>query len=97
MADKQIDMVNHPPHYNTGNIEVIDFIEDQGLDFRLGSVVKYVCRAKHKGTELEDLRKARWYLSRWLNSSEGQATFNATLAIEQLDEHIKILERDDAI
>jgi hypothetical protein len=56
--------INHPPHYNTGKIEVIDFIEDQQLDFHLGNVIKYVSRARHKGKELEDLKKAQWYLDR---------------------------------
>ena len=59
--------VAHPAHYNTGNIEVIDFIEDQGLDFNLGNVVKYVSRAAHKGHRTDDLRKALWYLQRELN------------------------------
>ena len=36
--------VNSPPHYNQGNIEVIDAIEDWGLDFNAGNVVKYVAR-----------------------------------------------------
>lgn len=54
--------VNHPSHYNSGKIEVIDFIKDQKLDFNLGDVVKYVCRAKHKGKYLEDLKKAKFYL-----------------------------------
>jgi len=56
------DSINHPPHYNVGRIEVIDFIDDQGLGFSLGNVVKYVCRARHKGRQLEDLKKAAWYL-----------------------------------
>lgn len=56
--------VNHPKHYNPGQIEVIDAIEDWGLGFHAGSVVKYVARAPHKGAELEDLCKARWYLER---------------------------------
>ena len=56
--------INHPPHYNTGNIEVIDAIEDWGLDFHAGNVIKYVARHKHKGNSLEDLKKARWYLER---------------------------------
>lgn len=42
------DAVDHPAHYNTGSIEVIDFIEDQRLGFHLGNVVKYICRAPHK-------------------------------------------------
>ena len=61
------DMVNHPSHYNKGNIEVINFIEDQGLSFHLGNVVKYVARAGSKGDKLEDLKKAQWYLDRYIN------------------------------
>lgn len=59
-------MVNHPPHYTTGKIEVIDFIEDQKLDFHAGQVIKYVARAgkKDPAKELEDLQKAHWYLER---------------------------------
>lgn len=57
--------IDHPNHYNTGNIEVIDAIEDWGLGFHLGNVVKYVARAGHKGDALEDLEKAQWYLE-WL-------------------------------
>lgn len=58
------DPVNHPAHYNHGSIEVIDVIEDWKLNFNLGSVVKYVGRAGHKGEVLEDLSKAAWYLNR---------------------------------
>ncbi len=68
---KTADMVNHPPHYNTGKIEVADFIEDQKLDFFEGNVVKYLCRARHKGTELTDLKKARWYLDRCIRRAEN--------------------------
>ena len=64
------DPVNHPAHYTRGKIEVIDFIEDQRLDFRAGNVVKYVVRAPHKGAQLEDLRKARWYLDRLIADAE---------------------------
>ena len=60
------DMVNHPAHYNAGKIEVIEFIEDQKLDYHSGSVVKYVCRAgkKDASKEIEDLKKAAWYIAR---------------------------------
>lgn len=61
---KRHDLVNHPPHYTKGGIEVIEFIEAWQLDFHRGNVVKYVARAAHKGSELEDLRKAQWYLNR---------------------------------
>ena len=59
------EMIDRPPHYTTGRIEVIDFIEDQRLGFHLGNVVKYIARAAHKGHELDDLNKARWYLDRY--------------------------------
>ena len=63
--------VNHPPHYNQGNIEVIDAIEDWGLDFNSGNVVKYVARHQHKAEPLEDLKKARWYLDRIIKGIEN--------------------------
>ena len=66
------DGVNHPAHYNAGKIEVIDFIEDQQLCFHAGNVVKYVARAPHKGRELEDLKKAAWYLNRLIEFKEGR-------------------------
>ena len=60
------DAVNHPSHYNSGRIEVIDFIEDQGLGFNLGNVVKYTARAGKKDPSkiVEDLEKAAFYLAR---------------------------------
>lgn len=51
-------VIDHPSHYNKGKIEVIDFIEDQGLSFHLGNVIKYVARAGSKGDKLEDLKKS---------------------------------------
>lgn len=58
------DMVNRPPHYTTGKIEVLDFIEDQRFGYLAGQVIKYVARYRHKGSGLEDLKKARFYLDR---------------------------------
>lgn len=62
------DVVNHPAHYNTGNIEVIDFIEDQGLEYHEANAIKYIARAgkKNPDTRMEDLEKAIWYLTRKL-------------------------------
>ena len=62
------DPVNHPSHYTAGGIETIDFIEAKRLGYNLGNVVKYITRAGHKGNQLEDLRKAQWYLTREINS-----------------------------
>lgn len=58
------DPVNHPAHYTFGSIEVIEVIEDWELGYHLGNAVKYIARAPHKGHMIEDLEKARWYLSR---------------------------------
>ena len=67
------DTVNHPAHYTDGNIEVIDFIEDKKLPYHLGNVVKYVARAGKKDPEktVEDLKKAAWYLNRYIELLEG--------------------------
>ena len=59
--------VHHPAHYNAGSIEVIEAIEAWNLGFNLGNVVKYVVRADHKGSAVEDLRKALWYIQRELD------------------------------
>jgi len=65
------DVVDHPQHYIFGKFEVIDVIEDWGLDFHEANALKYIARAKHKGHELEDLKKARWYLDRRIQKLEG--------------------------
>jgi hypothetical protein len=66
----EVDMVNHPPHYTDGKIEVIDFIEDKQLGFCLGNAMKYISRAGKKNPEktIEDLEKARWYLDRQITT-----------------------------
>lgn len=66
------DMVNSPDHYTAGGIETIDFIEAKQLGYHLGNVVKYVSRAPHKGRQLEDLKKAQWYLDREIDRLEGK-------------------------
>lgn len=66
------DMVNHPKHYTFGNIEVIDVLEDWKLGLHEAMVVKYIARAKYKANELEDLKKARWYLDRKITSLESE-------------------------
>lgn len=67
------DAVNHPSHYTSGKIEVIDYIEDQKLPYHLGNVVKYISRAgkKDPAKTVEDLKKAEWYLHRYINLLEN--------------------------
>jgi hypothetical protein len=67
MSDNE--RINHPAHYNYG-IEVIDFIESWDFNFSLGNAIKYIARAPYKGSALEDLKKARWYLDREIKRAE---------------------------
>ena len=62
------DNVNHPAHYTDGEIEVIDYIEDKRFPYHLGNAVKYISRAGKKDPDktVEDLRKAVWYIERYI-------------------------------
>lgn len=62
------DLINHPPHYEAHSIvlQPIDILED--LPFATANIFKYIIRAGDKGNELEDLKKARWYLNRVIKS-----------------------------
>lgn len=70
ISKDEVDMVNHPQHYSAHGIEPIDYIESHDLNFNLGNVIKYVSRAPYKGTELQDLKKAKWYLEREINKHD---------------------------
>lgn len=69
------DVVNHPAHYNTGKIEVIDFIEDQSLEYHEANAIKYIARAgkKNPDTRIEDLEKGVWYLQRKIALLKGES------------------------
>jgi hypothetical protein len=58
------DMVNHPPHYTShpSGIECIQVTEHMG--FCVGNAIKYLWRADEKGTAIQDLEKAKWYIDR---------------------------------
>ena len=75
------DPVNHPAHYTSGKIEVIDYIEDQKLPYHLGNTVKYISRAgkKDKDKTVEDLKKAVWYIQRYIGLiNQGDTADGAT-------------------
>jgi hypothetical protein len=64
----QVDMVNHPPHYTSGNLEVIDILKDQLTPeeyegFLKGNILKYTLRYRLKNG-LQDLEKSEWYLKK---------------------------------
>lgn len=81
---KVSDKVNHPSHYTwlkkLCGIEVIDITRH--MCFNLGNVVKYVLRAGHKSEEgysdfdkeIEDLKKAKWYLEDEIKLRSGEDT-----------------------
>lgn len=62
-------MVSEPPHYNMGNIECIDAIEESmsSVAFKgylKGNCIKYLWRYDYKGKQVQDLQKAGWYLNK---------------------------------
>ena len=65
------DNVNHPAHYETNGIECIDaMVASQGvkcvMDYCLCNAFKYIWRCQRKGERNEDIRKAIWYLNKYL-------------------------------
>jgi hypothetical protein len=70
---KDFDVINRPKHYADSKIEVIDYIEDKKLGYCLGNAIKYISRAgkKNPATEVEDLKKAKWYLERRIYELTG--------------------------
>ena len=50
-------------HYRTSSIQALSVIDDWGLDFAVGNVLKYIQRMPHKGTRNADSIKALWYLA----------------------------------
>ncbi len=69
---KRYEHIDHPPHYTKGGIETLDFIEAKELNYYRGNIIKYLVRAGHKPStpEIEDLRKARFYLNREIEMME---------------------------
>lgn len=75
--------VDHPSHYADGKIETIDYIEDKKLGFCLGNAIKYISRAGKKEStgmtkkekEVEDLKKAIWYINRRIYEVENGFSF----------------------
>ncbi len=65
------DPVEHPKHYCQGKLEVWEAIEGLDLGYYEGNVLKYIARYKFKGTPIEDLRKARAYLDRLIETMTG--------------------------
>lgn len=72
------DPVNHPEHYEMNGIECIDaMVASQGEEavsnYCVCNAFKYIWRHQHKGKSVEDIKKAVWYLNRYLNLCESKA------------------------
>ena len=70
----ETDTIERPAHYTFSAIEPIDVIEAWAFGFHLGNVLKYLARAGRKGSKLDDLKKARWYLDREIKRMEEDVT-----------------------
>ena len=73
-----IDMVNHPPHYTQGGLETIDIMEAKSTPEEFKghlklTAMKYLTRAGHKESELQDAKKTQWYVNRWVKTIEKEA------------------------
>ncbi len=58
------DLINHPPHYTShpSGVECITVTEH--FNFNIGNAIKYLWRSGEKGSQLDDLKKAAWYVQR---------------------------------
>lgn len=76
---EEIDNVNHPPHYNKSDARCacgkpIECIEvTRHLNFNIGNAMKYLWRVDLKGAEIEDLKKAAWYINDEIAKRETQS------------------------
>ncbi len=71
------DPVNHPSHYETNGIECFDAIQaSQGdnaaVNFAVCNAFKYIWRNQHKDAQVQDLKKAVWYLNKAVDILEGE-------------------------
>ena len=81
-ADEAPDMVNPPPHYTSDPSGVECITITRHRTFNVGNAIKYLWRAGLKGDaaqesrekQLEDLRKAVWYITDEIGRLEAEAT-----------------------
>lgn len=71
----KVDMVNSPPHYNSGGVECIEAIKasmtpEAYRGYLKGNVLKYLWRYEKKSVPLQDVQKAQWYLVKLIEALE---------------------------
>ena len=97
-----MELVNHPSHYNMGEVEVIDIIEglikdidDSSVGFNVGQCLKYILRCPYKENMYRDLKKTEWYLQRAIKILEDNCTFESEDILENEIEDIVENEIED--
>ena len=83
-----------PKYYRRGNIQVWDFVRDQELNFHLGNVIKYVCRAGHKYDDIDDLEKAIHYLQNEVEFRTSQRVQEIVQCEELQDSQIEAYAKE---
>lgn len=76
-SESQKEMVNHPSHYKNNKYEAIDvmldiFGKDKTAAFCELNAFKYLWRANNKGTDIQDKKKAIWYLNKYIELKENK-------------------------
>ena len=76
-SEPQKEMVNHPSHYKNNTYECIDimldiFGKDKTAAFCELNAFKYLWRANNKGTDIQDKKKAIWYLNKYIELKENK-------------------------
>ena len=84
MEEGLAEMSINPQHYRQGDIEVIDFILDQKMDYLTANVQKYIARWRFKDG-IEDLRKARWFLDKLIEQQVENADKDNKLNLDNSD------------
>lgn len=105
------DMVKHPQHYNSNDIEHWDYVEELGYGYLLGCATKYTFRNRHKGSKEKDLKKVLQYCEKFVKSFKPKncnkqvvpaiSLFDKLTDLKQYEKnllsHIDILSRCESV
>lgn len=68
-----LDNAINPAHYQRHPSGIECIVITEHFNFNRGNAIKYIWRADEKGSTIENLRKAQWYLNRELSRLEKEA------------------------
>jgi len=89
------DPVNHPSHYTAhpSGVECITVTEH--MSFCVGNAIKYLWRAGLKGSKIEDLEKARWYIDREIARQKSLVGPSPAATVDNTPAACDALDQDD--